>query len=280
MTDFLTIDGLRIAYTSVGTSSNPPAILVHGLMSHRGVWTRTIEALKDRFFCIAPDLIGFGESDKPDNGDYSIAKQAERVLKIADHFGFEKFTLIGHSMGGQIVTYLAVTLARGRVQKLVSVDGVVTGALSHRTQTLNRSLVVVGNKIPAYYTLARTLFNSSKRFGCWSFRVWFYQPEALPFNSWKVDRDMAVNSNLKVSAFKGWNSLNATDLTPCLGDIPSPTLILFGKQDGTVPVEQAYLFKGKLPGAQLVVIDKCGHFPMYEKFDEYISILQEFLNTP
>jgi len=277
MTNFLTADGLRIAYTVAGSPSNPPVVLIHGLMSHRGVWTRTIEALKDRFFCIAPDLPGFGESDKPDNGDYSIAKQAERVLAVADHFGYDKFIVIGHSMGGQVATYLAATLAPQRVHRLVSVDGVVTGKLADKVQALTRRMVAVGAKFPALYGLSRLLVEW-KSLGCWMFGPWFYKAEDLPFDSWKLDRRMAMNPEIARSTAKAWDSLNATDLTPCLSDITSPTLVIFGKQDETVPVEQAHLFKEKLPDAQLVVFDNCGHFPMYEKFDEYMTTLQGFLN--
>lgn len=280
MTNFLTIDGLYIAYTAAGLPSNPPLILVHGLMSHRGVWTRVMDELKDRFFCIAFDLPGFGESDKPQNGDYSIAKQAERVLRVADHFGFEQFTVIGHSMGGQIATYLTANLAPQRVHQLVSVDGVVTGELSKRTENLNRLLIVVGEKFPAIYTLFLKLFNSSTALAYWGFQPWFYKPEALPFDSWKLDRERALNPASATSVVKAWNSLNETNLTPCLMDIIAPTLIIFGNQDGTVPVDQAHIFKQQLGTAQLVLIDECGHFPMYEKFDECMAALDGFLNKP
>ena len=79
---------------------------------------------------------------------------------------------------------------------------------------------------------------------------------------------------------KAWASVNATDLTPHLSNITSPTIIIFGKQDGTVPVEQAYLFKERCSTAQLVVFDNRGHFPMYEKFNEYIAPLESFLKEP
>lgn len=277
MTAFIDIDGDCIAYTSAGALSNPPVLLLHGIMSHRGVWSRTIEILEQDFHCIAIDHLGFGESDKPKNGDYSIARQAERALKVADHFGFKKFIVIGHSMGGQVATYLAANLAPHRVHKLVSVDGVVTGKLSDRTQNLNRLLVVVGAKVPVIYDVFRRLFDVSKPLAHWGFRVWFYQPEALPFDSWKLDRHIAMNSQIATSALRAWNSLAVTNLTPCLSEIIAPTLVIFGKQDGTVPVEQAHLFKEKLPGARLELIDQCGHFPMYETFDHYIEPLLEFL---
>ena len=277
MPDFLEVEHHRIAYTEAGSPSNPPVLLLHGLMSHRGVWSKTIERLKQDFYCIAIDHLGFGDSDKPKHEDYSIAKQAERALEIADQFGFERFNIIGHSMGGQIATYLTARLSAERVQRLVSVDGVVTGELSHRAQTLNRSLVIVGEKIPFVYSLFIRLFNLSKLFSCWGFKVWFYNAEELPFDSWKLDREKAIDSVNAYTTPKAWRSLNATNLTPHLAGITSPTLIIFGKQDGTVPVEQAYLFKERLRGANLVVIDECGHFPMYEKFDEYIAPLETFL---
>jgi pimeloyl-ACP methyl ester carboxylesterase len=278
MTEYLQIDNLRIAYDAAGSPSNPPVILVHGLTSHRGVWTRTVESLKENFFCIIPDLPGFGESDKPDTGDYTISKQAGRILKIADHFRFEKFSVVGHSMGGQISTYLAATLAPQRVHKLVSVDGVVTGELSDRAQNVIRKMVAMAEKIPALYDLSFALCEVWKPLAYWIFQVWFYKIKEVPFDSWKLDRRMALNPEIARSAPKAWDSLNATDLTHLLKNIAAPTLILFGKQDGTVPIEKAYLFKEQLAAAQLVVIDECGHFPMYQAFDAYLKHLQEFLN--
>ena len=91
---------------------------------------------------------------------------------------------------------------------------------------------------------------------------------------------MAINPEIASTTPKAWDSLNATDLTSCLRDIAAATLVIFGDQDGTVPVDQAYLFKKQLPGAQLLVLDHCGHFPMYEKFEEYMRTLMTFLNEP
>ena len=280
MTNFITIDGHQIAYTSAGSQSNPPVLLLHGLMSHRGVWSRTIEKLKRDFYCIAPDHLGFGDSNKPKDKDYSIAKQAERALKIADHFGFDEFSVIGHSMGGQIATYLTATLAPHRVKKLVSVDGVVTGGLSKWAQNFTRTTVAMAEKVPTLYSTSLAITKLWKGYAYFVFRPWFYDMRRLPYDSWAVDRQMAFNKNISNSTPRAWDSLNATNLTPSLKDIAASTLVIFGKQDGTVPVEQAHLFKDQLPTAQLEIIDQCGHFPMYEKFDEYIAPLEAFLREP
>lgn len=278
MNNIFNDNGNHLVYTALGDPSHPPILFVHGLMSHRGVWTRTMEYFQDRYYCVAIDLLGFGESDKPTDGDYSIQAQAERVLKSANHFGFKTFDLIGHSMGGQIATYLTASLAPERVQRLVSVDGVVTGELSKWTQNFTRRTVDIAQKIPTLYSSSLAITKVWRGYAYFAFRPWFYNMRGLPYDAWALDRQMTFNRDISNSAPKAWDSLNATNLTPHLKNITSPTLIIFGKQDGTVPVEQAYLFKERLPGAKLVVIDKCGHFPMYEHFDTYIRHLEEFLN--
>lgn len=280
MTDFLTIEGHRITYTTAGSSANPPVLFLHGIMSHRGVWSQTLERLKRDFFCIAIDHLGFGDSAKPKDGDYTIAKQAERALKVANHFGFEKFTLVGHSMGGQIATYLASILAPDRVHKLVSVDGVVTGKLSNWVQNFTRLTVGMGEKVPALYSYSLTLTKKWKAYSYFMFYPWFHDIRGVSYEAWGLDRQMALNKEIALSNPKAWDSLNATDLTQHLKNIVAPTLVLFGKQDGTVPVDQAYLFKERLSNAQLATIEDCGHFPMHEKFDEYIVVVETFLKQP
>lgn len=276
VTGKIEIEGCQIAYTQAGSESNPPVLLLHGLTSHRGVWSRTMERLQQDFHCIAVDHLGFGDSDKPKDADYSIQKQAERALKVADHFGVGNFIVIGHSMGGQIATFLAANTAPLRVVKLVSVDGVVTGKLTAVVQNFKRLPIAAGHYIPSLLQLMRTLCRS-KSFACWAFDHWFLKPEELPFDDWETDRHYSMNPAIAHSATKAWESLNATNLTPVLKNITAPTLVIFGRQDGTVPVAQAHLFKEQLPAAQLVLINQCGHFPMYEKFDEYFASLQMFL---
>ena len=277
MTGKIEIEGCQIAYTEAGSESNPPVLLLHGIMCHRGVWARTIETLQRDFHCIAIDHLGFGDSDKPRDGNYSIQKQAERALKVADHFGFDRFIIIGHSMGGQIATYLAASLAPQRVRKLVSVDGVVTGELSERVQNFTRVTIDMGKKVPALYSISLAITKTTKLYAYFVFRPWFYEISELPYESWSLDRQMAFNKEIAHSTPRAWDSLNATNLTPLLKNITAPTLVIFGNQDGTVPVEQAHLFKEQLPAVQLALIDQCGHFPMYEKFDEYFAQLQKFL---
>jgi 3-oxoadipate enol-lactonase len=97
-----------------------------------------------------------------------------------------------------------------------------------------------------------------------------------PFESWKIDRSMATQRSLLISANRAYDSLRATDLTHDLGRVKARTLVISGKQDGTVPVKQAHLLKERIANAQLVLYDECGHFPMFEKTDTYLETLKTF----
>jgi 2-hydroxymuconate-semialdehyde hydrolase len=97
-----TFDNHQLTYTTAGHADAPPLLLIHGWLSYRGVWQQTMEAFKDSHYCVAIDLLGFGNSDKPADADYSIAAQGQRVLQLANALGIDRFTLMGHSMGGQI----------------------------------------------------------------------------------------------------------------------------------------------------------------------------------
>jgi pimeloyl-ACP methyl ester carboxylesterase len=278
MTGFIDIDGDCLAYNAAGIPSGQPIIFVHGLMSHRSVWAHTIEALKDQHYCIAIDLLGFGDSSKPDKGDYSIRAQAERILKTADYLGFPQFSLAGHSMGAQISLYLSATMATNRVLKLASISGVVTGKLTTYTRMVNMQLVRTGRYIPWFYKIIHSM-SRHPPFANWAFKVWFADPARLPFCSWALDRRQALNPASAISAYEAYRSLQKTNLTSLLPGLNIPVLAIHGEQDGTVPLTDARLLKERAPQTNLVLFNECGHFPMYENFDTYLKHMQEFFNN-
>lgn len=267
----------QLIYTASGDPSNPLLIMIHGWLSHRGVWRTTVPALQHRFYCVAVDLLGFADNNKPPDGDYTIAAQAQRVVALADELGFQKFNLIGHSMGGQIATYVAALIAPGRVDCLVSVDGVVTGRLAPFVENFVAPVGRVGHKYPYLYDQVRDWAEKYRWLANFMFSPWFYDMTFAPFDSWKIDRQMASQRSIAVSASKTYDSLHITDLTAHLGSVQARTLVFSGKQDGTVPVAQAHLLAERIKGAQLVLYDKCGHFPMFEKPDEFLAALKDFL---
>ena len=188
-----TVNGHRIIATVQGDPQKPPVFFVHGWMSHRGVWRQTLPALEEKYHCIALDLLGFGNSEKPDDGDYSIQMQGRRIIAIADALGFQKFSLVGHSMGGQIAMCIASMLAPERVEKLVSVAGVVTGQLSELVEKNIYPLVRFGHKRPWVYRLSRAMMNN-RLYVNWAFRPWFYDIRQMPLREFTIARSFALRA--------------------------------------------------------------------------------------
>lgn len=272
------IDGHRIHYITAGDPANPPLLMIHGWLSYIGVWRQTIEAFSDSFYCVALDLLGFGDSDKPRAADYSIPAQAQRVVVLAEALGLEKFALIGHSRGGQIATYIAAVTAPERVTRLVSVAGVVMGILTPRVREGTYPMVFAAAYLPFMYAIIQPLLNQPW-YANHIYRPWFYDMDNPPFDTWREDRERAIRPDQHWSIYQAGLAIRALNLTPHLPKIRVPALAIFGEFDGTVPVSDGEIFRQGIPGAQLVMIPQCGHFPMYEQTEAYLAALKLFLLT-
>lgn len=271
---FMTIEGCKIGYLAVGNPTNPPLVLVHGWLSHAGFWKPTLEAFQETHYCVAVDLLGHGLSDKPNDGDYSIPTQARRVLALADALGIGRFTWIGHSMGGQIGVYTAINYPE-RLERLVSVAGVVTGELSAYVRYGMKPIFWLGSLFPSVWNLSR--YATRWRWYTDLFdRPIIYDVRYNHIDP--VDRQMAIQRGVEISMYRDLQAIAACNLTNDLSKIRIPTLVIFGKQDSTVPVENGYLMQRHVPGSQLVVLDKCGHVPMTEKRLAYMETLKTFLH--
>lgn len=166
----LTVEGYRLTYTTIGSPTQPPVILMHGWLSHRGVWRQTLPALSDHFYCVAIDLLGFGDSDKPAGADYGIEAQGHRALQVADALGLDRVALLGHSMGGQIALNVAARLAPDRITRVVSVAGVVTGKLSRWVEQLTCRTIALAHYIPSLYTVSTPLLVKQRWLANFNFR--------------------------------------------------------------------------------------------------------------
>src|SRR6516162_5578921 len=94
--------GVRLHCVTAGPSSGPMVLLLHGLPARWSTWRHTMRALAGAgFFAVAPDLRGYGESDKPPEVQaYSVARIVEDVAAIIDAFGRRGACIAGHDLGG------------------------------------------------------------------------------------------------------------------------------------------------------------------------------------
>jgi pimeloyl-ACP methyl ester carboxylesterase len=193
-------------------------------------------------------------------------------VMLADQLGFKTFSLIGHSMGGQIAMYIAAVLAPRRVGKLVCVGGVVTGKLSDAVEKSSVPFFSYARKMPFLYSIARSLVKS-RPIARSVFKTWFFNINNIPFEAWEEDRLATFNPACAVSSDESSKAIHALDLTQHLRKIQAETLLIWGKQDDVVPQDQALLAQTLIPNNNLALIEKCGHFPMYEKKGSYLKAL-------
>jgi pimeloyl-ACP methyl ester carboxylesterase len=108
--------------------SGPPVVLIHGGASDSSDWVYTMAALSHRYCLYAPDLIGFGLSDRNKDG-YYLSDFTEFILGFMEALGLEQSVLVGHSFGGRLCLEIALSYPE-KVRKLVLLDAAGLGKIS------------------------------------------------------------------------------------------------------------------------------------------------------
>lgn len=110
------VNGITLAYRTLGAEAAPPLVLLHGRTANRHDWNGVIRRFAAVYRVYAPDLRGHGESAWP--GSYDLPEMAEDVRAFLDELGADRATVVGHSLGGMVAYHLA-SAHPGRVARLV-----------------------------------------------------------------------------------------------------------------------------------------------------------------
>jgi pimeloyl-ACP methyl ester carboxylesterase len=275
--EYISINGYDMAFYTAGDPSNPAVLLIHGWASHLGVWEDTVNLLQSHYYCVAMDVIGLGDSQKPSDADYSIEAQASQIVALANALNIGTFGLIGHSRGGMLAMQIAANTAPTRTTFLIDVDGAVTGSVGSYQYWALGSRLLIGRFVPSLYRVTKRAYGRVRRLAELEFSPWFYDISQVPEDRWQQDLEFATRHDAHISNWKTGLSLRTTDLSEDLHKIAVPTLVLFGAQDACISVNEGMIAAGRIPHARLIVIDECGHYPMYEKRDAYLYHIAEFL---
>ena len=140
--EFVTTSFGRIACTQAGPPDAPPVLFVHGIPTSGWLWRDVIRLLQGAFRCVAPDLMGLGDTDvDPDSVPLHMGAQAEMLLELMSALGHERFALVCHDQGGA-AAQLLVARRPERVTTFVITDCVAydnwPGPAIRRLQTLAR----------------------------------------------------------------------------------------------------------------------------------------------
>jgi pimeloyl-ACP methyl ester carboxylesterase len=249
-------------------------LFIHGLGGCWQNWLENIPRLAQDRRVVALDLPGFGDSPMPSD-EISISGYGEIVVRFARAIGLEEeVDVVGNSMGGFIAAEIGVNhpdFARRIV--LCSAAGI-------SITNLKRQPVLTSARIAAAVTnvvLARRE-QMAKRPGLrhLALAYVFRHPSRIaPDLAYQV-----MTGTGKPGFLDALDALTDYDFRDRLDDVKVPVLLVWGREDNLVPVEDADEFERLIPNARKVVLDDTGHVPMLERPDTFNDLVVEFLSEP
>ena len=262
---FVDLDGHVTHYVEMGDGE--PIILIHGYFYDSLQWSRNLEALAREFKVYALDLWGFGYSTR-EPIDYGYPLYASQLQKFMDAMGIEKASLIGQSMGGG-TAILFSTQHPERVSKLVLV---ASGGLPNPYKPITRLACIRG--------LGEFLFSlKGSRRGILKANFIYEKSKLTDEYVEAITRFQKVKGTtavlLRVLRKRFWDTLSREIHT--LGKMGLPTLIVWGRQDESIPVKLAQEMHSILEGSRLEIIEQAGHCPNDEQPEVFNQITLEFL---
>lgn len=262
--------GVRTRVLEAGDRSLPALVFIHGTGGHAEAYVRNLGAHAEHFHTYAIDMIGHGYTDKPDQ-DYNFSDLVEHLKNFLDAEGIQRVSISGESMGAGIAAWFALTYP-DRVDKIV----LNTGAALR----LDREVILRLAKLSIDAVQNATEETVRKRL------------EFLMKDPADVTEDM-VQCRLDIyrqpelvdrmpKIFEARHTDPRGQDRNCLVEehwrrFPAPTLVLWTSDDPTAPAQAGRQVAEWIPDARFVLMEDCGHWPQYEKSDEFNKLHLDFL---
>lgn len=262
----VTVNNIKLHYVDAG--QGPPVFLLHGFPEFWFAWRKQIPVLAQYYRVIAPDLRGYGDSEKPPIG-YDKRTMATDIYQLMHHLGYGRIALIGHDRGARVATRFAKDY-RSAIDRLVVLDNIPTRIIM---QTLNaerarRQWFFLFNQIR---DLPEALIAGREEIWLrYFFRTWSYNPEMMS------DEEVAVyvKAYSQPGALRGaFNDYRAApeDVAQDEADadqlIDCPTLVLWGADSEVVPAlfDVMQIWSSMAHNVRGAAIPHCGHLPPEEQ---------------
>jgi 2-hydroxy-6-oxo-octa-2,4-dienoate hydrolase len=258
--------GLKTNYLEAG--EGPPVLLIHG--SGPGVtayanWRLVIPALAERFRVIAPDMVGFGFSERPADVQFSLTTWADQALALRDALNIAKASIVGNSFGGAIGLRMA-TQQPGRVDRLVLMGSM--GVSFPITEGLER----VWGYEPSFENMRQVL------------DVFAYSRDLVNDELAEVRYRASIQPGFQESFSamfpaprQRWVEAMATPEDQ-IRALPHRTLMIHGREDQVIPMENSIRLFTLIPDSDLHLFGRCGHWSQIERSTQFNRIVGDFLS--
>lgn len=251
-----------------GRRDRPLVVLVHGFTGSKENWLPLMRELSKDYRILAPDLPGWGESDRHHDADYGPVAQAERLAQFIRALPERPALVVGHSMGGQIVGLMSA-----RNPGLADRISLMSSAGVRYEENAFANAVLAGEN-PFQVTTRAEL----KRY----LGIVFADPPFVPWpaNEALVRRrraDAAFEQRVLDGIGRG---PDAFALEEEMHRIEVPTLLLWCRDDRVIDVSAADVFARGLPRSQSVLLAGCGHMPMMAQPRQVAEAIGAFMGGP
>jgi pimeloyl-ACP methyl ester carboxylesterase len=237
-----------------------------------------MSALARNFTVLAPDLLGHGESAKP-RADYSVAAYANGMRDLTEVLGIDRFTVVGHSLGGGVAAQIAYQYPE-RVERMVLV---ASGGVARDVSPILRaaSAPLAELTLPVLQTAPGRLFTRGLI-------------ELLRLSGHNLGRDAdevsRVMSGMPDGAARSAFTRTLRSVVDTRGQLVTmldrcyladsmPTMLVWGDRDGVIPVDHAFLAHQAMPASRLEIYRGAGHFPHHADPVRFVTELQDFVET-
>lgn len=261
------VSGGELAYADLG--SGPPVVLLHGFPTSSHLWRREAWLLAQRMRVIAPDLLGYGASDRPDGADLSEPAQARYVAELLSGLGVDRAAVVGHDLGGVLAQLLALDHPELEVPVLVLLDSPAFDVWP--IEGVRRLQEATSEQETADFVedvVRLTLDLGVAHAG-------------------RIDED-TIQAYLRpwredpASFFRAVRGIRGEGLAgrdQDLAAVPARVFLLWGEDDPYIPAEVADRLNLLLPGSTLALLPGCSHFVTEDAPGTVGPLVNQYLRT-
>ena len=273
---FIRVGQARVAFFEKGEGE--PVIFIHGLPTSSFLWRGVAGVVSENFHCLAPDLLGMGDTEVALNQDYTMPAQAEMISGFLKALEIPRAAIVAHDQGGACAQILAVRFPR-LVSHLILVDSVAYDNWPvYQVRRMQRWMKIP----PAVWLLDLALSISRVKVVKFMFRnlvanKFVLNDEVIEEYSRGIGADRERRKRFRRFVLAGDGKYTVA-VAPGLAKFDRPTMIVWAAEDKIIPRHWGERLSREIPGARgLELVPGAGHLVPEEKPEILGRLIVDFL---
>jgi 2-hydroxymuconate-semialdehyde hydrolase len=261
------VGGYRLHYQQSGPPGAQVVVLLHGIPTNTFLWHEVIPYLDEMYTVIAPDLLGYGLSDRAPHEELGLPHQAEHILKLLDTLDVQQAHFVGHDLGGGIVQILSVRHPE-RVLSMTVADGVCFANWPLPKVSAMRWPTA------SEFEPGTALIRQMLRGGVYNSEV--LTPKVMEAFTRPFDTPSGPEELKQASL--ALDHYQTEDIVPDLPNLKIPVTLLWGQHDPYTTAYWGHKLEECIPNAKLKILPDCSHYSMLDDPELFARELLNHLN--